>query len=169
MWAHPGKKLLFMGQEIGQRDEWNHDASVPWWILEFEPHRKLQNLARELNRIYSSNPALYEVDFHYTGFEWIDFRDAESSIIAFLRRAEDPADFILFCCNFTPMPREAYDFGVPEPGLYEEILNTDSEFFGGSNIGNGGLLSTNPIPKHNHPQSLSVTLPPLAVVAFKKR
>ena len=169
MWAHPGKKLLFMGQEIGQRDEWNHDASVPWWILEFEPHRKLQNLARELNRIYRENPALYEVDFHYSGFEWIDFRDAESSIIAFIRRGEDPREFIVFCCNFTPVPRKSYEFGVPEEGFYEEILNTDSEYFGGTNLGNGGMLSSKSVPKHNHPQSISVTLPPLAVVAFRKR
>ena len=169
MWAHPGKKLLFMGQEIGQRDEWSHDASVPWWVLEFEPHRKLQNLARDLNRIYRANPALYEVDFHWTGFEWIDFHDAESSIIAFIRRAEDPKDFLVFCCNFTPVPRKAYEVGVPDEGFYEEILNTDSEYFGGSNLGNGGILSSKPVPMHNHAQSISVTLPPLAVVAFKKR
>jgi 1,4-alpha-glucan branching enzyme len=169
MWAHPGKKLLFMGQEIGQREEWNHDASVPWQTLEFEPHRKLQNLSRELNRIYRSSPALYEVDFHYSGFEWIDFRDAEASIIAFLRRAEDPEDFLVFCCNFTPVPRRGYEFGVPEAGFYEEILNTDSELFGGSNLGNGGMVSSRAIPKHDRAFSISVTLPPLSVVAFRKR
>ena len=168
MWTHPGKKLLFMGQEIGQREEWNHDASVPWHVLEFEPHRKLQNLARELNRIYRANPALYEVDFHHSGFEWIDFHDAESSVIAFLRRAEDPKDFLVFCCNFTPVPRKGYEFGVPEEGFYEEILNTDSEFFGGTNLGNGGMVSSRPIPKHDRPHSISVTLPPLAVVGFRK-
>jgi 1,4-alpha-glucan branching enzyme len=169
MWAHPGKKLLFMGQEIGQREEWNHDASIPWEVLEFDYHRKLQTMVRELNRIYRANPALYEVDFHYSGFEWIDFHDWESSIIAFLRRAEDPKDFLLFCCNFTPVPRQGYEFGVPEEGFYEEILNTDSELFGGSNIGNGGMVSSRPIPKHNRPQSIAVTLPPLSVVAFRKR
>jgi len=169
MWAHPGKKLLFMGQEIGQRDEWNHDASIPWEVLEFDYHRKLQNLARELNRIYRANPAMYEVDFHYSGFEWVDFHDWESSIIAFLRRAENPKDFLLFCCNFTPVPRQGYEFGVPEEGFYEEILNTDSEAFGGSNIGNGGMVSSRPIPRHNRAQSIAVTLPPLAVVAFRKR
>ncbi|MGA7240039.1 MAG: 1,4-alpha-glucan branching protein GlgB [Bryobacteraceae bacterium] len=169
MWAHPGKKLLFMGQEIGQREEWNHDASVPWYVLEFEPHRKLQNLSRELNRIYRESPALYEVDFHHSGFEWIDFHDAESSVIAFLRRAEDPKDFLVFCCNFTPVPRKGYEFGVPEEGFYEEILNTDSELFGGTNSGNGGMVSSRPVPKHDRPHSISVTLPPLAVVGFKKR
>src|SRR5436190_1374471 len=125
MWAHPGKKLLFMGQEIGQREEWNHDRGIRWELLEFDPHRKLQALVRELNRLYRANPALYEVDFHYRGFEWVDFHDWESSTIAFLRRAEDPKDFLLFCCNFTPVPRTGYEFGVPEEGFYEEILNTD--------------------------------------------
>jgi 1,4-alpha-glucan branching enzyme len=168
MWAHPGKKLMFMGQEIGQREEWNNDVGVRWELLEFDLHRKLQLLSSELNRLYRSNPAMYQVDFHYTGFEWVDFHDGENSIIAFLRRAEDPADFILFCCNFTPVPRRLYEFGVPEAGFYQEILNTDSELFGGSNMGNGGMVSSRPSPKHNRPFSIAVTLPPLAVVAFKK-
>jgi 1,4-alpha-glucan branching enzyme len=168
MWVHPGKKLLFMGQEIGQREEWNHDQGIRWELLQFDLHRQLQSLTRELNRVYKANPALYEVDFHYTGFEWVDFHDGANSIIAFLRRAEDPKDFILVCCNFTPVPREGYEFGVPEEGFYQEILNTDSEYFGGTNMGNGGCLSTRPIPKHNRTHSIAVTLPPLAVVAFKK-
>ena len=168
MWAHPGKKLLFMGQEIGQREEWNCNTGVRWELLEFDYHRKLQALMRELNRLYRSSPALYQVDFHYSGFEWIDFHDWEASIIAFLRRAEDPSDFILFCCNFTPVPRQGYEFGVPEEGFYEEILNTDSELFGGSNMGNGGCVSSRPVPKHNRPYSIAVTLPPLAVVACQR-
>jgi 1,4-alpha-glucan branching enzyme len=169
MWAHPGKKLLFMGQEIGQREEWNHDRGIRWELLEYDPHRKLQSLVRELNRLYRSNPAYYQVDFHYQGFEWIDFRDVEHSIISFLRRAEDPEDFLVFCCNFTPLPRKLYDIGVPQAGVYEEILNTDSELFGGSNMGNGGAVTSTPVPKHGRPHSLSITLPPLAVVAFRKR
>jgi 1,4-alpha-glucan branching enzyme len=169
MWVHPGKKLLFMGQEIGQREEWNHDRGVRWELLEFEPHRKLQALATELNRLYRANPALYQVDFHYTGFEWVDFHDGDSSVIAFLRRAEDPADYLLICCNFTPVARQGYEFGVPEEGFYQEILNTDSELFGGSNVGNGGLVSSRPVPRHNRKHSIAVTLPPLAVVVFKKR
>jgi 1,4-alpha-glucan branching enzyme len=169
MWAHPGKKLLFMGQEIGQREEWNCNTGVRWELLEFDYHRQLQALMRELNRLYRASPALYQVDFHYTGFEWIDFHDWEASVIAFLRRAEDPSDFILFCCNFTPVPRQGYEFGVPEEGFYEEILNTDSELFGGSNMGNGGCVSSRPVPKHNRPNSIAVTLPPLSVVAFRKR
>jgi 1,4-alpha-glucan branching enzyme len=169
MWSHPGKKLLFMGQDIGQREEWNSAGQVRWELLEFDYHRKLQALVRELNRIYRSSPALYQVDFHYRGFEWVDFRDSTDSVIAFLRRAEDPRDFILFCCNFTPVPRTGYEFGVPEEGFYEEILNTDSQQFGGSNVGNGGLVSSRPIPKHGREFSIAVTLPPLGVVAFRKR
>jgi len=169
MWGHPGKKLLFMGQDIGQREEWNSAGQVRWELLQFDYHRKLQVLVRELNRLYRANPALYQVDFHYRGFEWVDFHDSANSVIAFLRRAEDPRDFILFCCNFTPVPRAGYEFGVPEEGFYEEILNTDSELFGGSNLGNGGIVSTRPIAMHGHESSIAVTLPPLAVVAFRKR
>jgi 1,4-alpha-glucan branching enzyme len=169
MWGHPGKKLLFMGQDIGQREEWNSGGQVRWELLQYDLHRKLQALVRELNRIYRSSPALYQVDFNYRGFEWVDFHDSANSVIAFLRRAEDPKDFILFCCNFTPVPRAGYEFGVPEEGFYEEILNTDSELFGGSNLGNGGMVSTRPIPMHGHKVSIAVTLPPLAVVAFRRR
>ena len=122
-----------------------------------------------MNRLYRENPALYQVDFHYSGFEWVDFHDWENSIISFLRRAEDPADFLLVCCNFTPVARKLYEVGVPEEGFYQEILNTDSELFGGSNLGNGGLVSSRPIAKHNRPNSIAITLPPLAVVVFRKR
>jgi 1,4-alpha-glucan branching enzyme len=169
MWGHPGKKLLFMGQEIGQREEWSYRLGIRWDLLQFDYHRKLQALVRELNRLYRSSPALYQVDFHHSGFEWIDFHDADNSIIVFLRRGEDPHDFLLFCCNFTPMPREDYTVGVPEPGLYEEILNTDSDFFGGSNLGNAGVVKSVAVAKHNQPQSIPVMLPPLAVVVFRKR
>jgi 1,4-alpha-glucan branching enzyme len=168
MWAHPGKKLLFMGSEIGQPWEWSHNGSVPWDLLQYDYHRKLQSLVRELNALYKREPAMYEVDFHYSGFEWVDFHDADNSIIAFLRRAEN-GSAILFCCNFTPVPREGYRFGVPDEGFYEEILNTDSEAFGGGNIGNGGLVTSDPSPQHGRPFSISVKLPPLAVVAFRKR
>jgi 1,4-alpha-glucan branching enzyme len=169
MYAHPGKKLLFMGSEVGQYEEWNANGSVRWELLQFEPHRRLQLLAQELNRFYRDQPALYEVDFHYSGFEWVDFHDVENSVIAFLRRAQDPAEFLLFCCNFTPVTREQYEFGVPEEGFYQEVLNTDAERFGGSNTGNAGLVSSRPVPRHGRKYSIALTLPPLAVVAFKKR
>jgi len=169
MWAPPRQEAALhgTGNRPARRVELRHRLALG--TAGIDCHRKLQTLVRELNRLYRSSPALYQVDFNYTGFEWIDFHDWEASIIAFLRRAEDPADFILFCCNFTPVPRQGYEFGVPEEGFYEEILNTDSELFGGSNMGNGGCVSSRPVPKHNRPYSIAVTLPPLAVVAFRKR
>ena len=167
MYAHPGKKLLFMGSEIGQWEEWNYERGLPWELLHFDFHRKLQSLVRELNRLYSTHPAFYEVDFHWEGFEWVDFRDVDGSTISFIRRGKSRAPFILFVCNFTPVPRLNYRVGVPDPGLYREILNTDSELFGGGNLGNAGAIQSEPIGYNNHYHSLSITLPPLAVVAFE--
>ncbi len=168
MYAHPGKKLLFMGCEIGQVEEWNSDASVRWDLLNFDYHRKLQTCARELNRFYRDEPALWEVDFNYNGFEWVDFRDMENSIIAFLRWREGHKDFVVFVCNFTPVPRKRYRVGVPKPGLYQEIFNTDADMFGGGNIGNGPEWTpTEDVYFHQHPQSMSITLPPLAMIAFR--
>ncbi len=169
MYVHPGKKLLFMGSEIGQYEEWNANGSVRWELLQFEPHRRLQLFVQELNQFYRSQPALYEVDYHWEGFEWVDFHDVESSIIVFLRRAKDPKDFVLVCCNFTPVVRERYEVGVPEEGFYEEVLNSDAAMFGGTNAGNGGMVSSRHVARHNRQHSIAVTLPPLAVVAFRKR
>jgi 1,4-alpha-glucan branching enzyme len=168
MWGYPGKKLLFMGQEMGQREEWNANTGVRWELLEFALHRKLQDLVRHLNHFYRANPALYQVDFHWPGFEWVDFHDADNSVISFIRRAEDPKDWLLFCCNFTPTPQQGYRFGVPEEGFYREILNTDSELYGGSNMGNGAGVASGPIPMHGRKQSIAITLPPVAVVVFRK-
>jgi 1,4-alpha-glucan branching enzyme len=167
MFGHPGKKLLFMGSEIGQYEEWNYAAGLPWDLLQYDYHRKLQTLARELNRLYRAEPAMHEVDFHWSGFEWVDFHDVDHSIIAFLRRAENPDDFLLFCCNFTPVPHPGYRFGVPAGGFYSEIFNTDADMFGGSNMGNGSGVSSEPVNAHGRDQSILVTLPPLAVVVFK--
>jgi 1,4-alpha-glucan branching enzyme len=167
MYAHPGKKLLFMGTEIADYDEWNHDVSIPWEVLQYPLHAGVQTLVRELNRIYRAEPALYQVDFDYTGFEWIDISDIENSVISFLRRGSDPNECIIFACNFTPVPREKYIIGVPQPGFYREILNTDSALFGGTNMGNSGGLMAKEQPSHGRPCRLSITLPPLAVVAFK--
>jgi len=169
MYGHPGKKLLFMGQEIGQYEEWNCETGTHWELLEFDSHRKLQLLAQELNRLYHTEAALYQVDFHHSGFEWVDFHDVESSVISFLRRAEDPSDYLMFVCNFTPVPRYGYRLGVPEEGFFEEILNTDSELFGGSNVGNGGMVSSEAVPSHGHPHSVVLTLPPLAVLVLRPR
>ena len=167
MYGHPGKKLLFMGSEIGQYEEWNCDTGTRWDLLGFDYHRKLQLLVQELNRLYRSEPALYQVDYHHSGFEWVDFHDIDGSTISFLRRAQDSRDFLLFACNFTPVPRYGFRIGVPEEGLYEEILNTDSGMFGGSNVGNGGMVSSEAIPNHGRPHSILITLPPLGVLVFK--
>jgi len=167
MYAHPGKKLLFMGCELGQYEEWSHDTGLVWELLQFDYHRQLQGLVRHLNEFYASQKSLYQVDYHYSGFEWVDFHDVEGSIISFLRRAEDPGDYLLFVCNFTPVPREGYAIGVPEEVFFEEVLNTDAAQFGGSNMGNGGMVSTQPVKMHGRPASISITLPPLSVVAFR--
>ncbi|MGA3026984.1 MAG: 1,4-alpha-glucan branching protein GlgB [Bryobacteraceae bacterium] len=166
MYTHPGKKLLFMGSEIGQWNEWNHDRSVEWDLLQFEPHRKLQNFVRDLNRLYRAHPALYDVDFQWQGFEWVDFHDVDHSVISFLRRPRNGKPFLLMVCNFTPTPHLKYRVGVPDPGLYREIFNSDAEIYGGSNMGNGGGAGTQPVAFNNHYHSLEITLPPLAVVVF---
>ena len=140
---------------------------MQWELTQFDFHRKLQDFVRELNRLYSSHPALYEVDHSWEGFEWVDFHDYENSIISFIRRPRSRTPFLLLCCNFTPVPRMNYRIGVPDPGMYREILNSDSEMFGGSNVGNGGVLASVPIAASNHYHSLSVTLPPLGVVVFE--
>jgi 1,4-alpha-glucan branching enzyme len=167
MFGHPGRKLLFMGCEIGQTSEWNYADSVAWHLLQYPIHSRLQTMVKELNWLYRREPALHEVDDDYGGFEWIDFRDAEASIVSFIRFAQNRDDFIVFCCNFTPMPRQRYRIGVPKAGIYREIFNTDAEMFGGSNMGNGGSAASEAVECHGRPFSLSVTLPPLAVVAFK--
>ncbi len=169
MYAHPGKKLLFMGSEVGQYEEWNYNSSVSWELLQHDYHRKLQDMVREINHFYRQQPALYEVDVHYTGFEWVDFHDVENSIIGFLRKAQNPNDFILFCCNFTPVVRQGYAFGVPADGIYDEIFNTDTESFDGSNVRNPHRIPAQSVQRHGRTHSISITLPPLAVVAFRRR
>ena len=166
MYGHPGKKLLFMGSEIGNWDEWNHERGLPWELLHFEFHRKLQVFVRELNWLYRTHPAFYEVDYHWGGFEWVDFRDVDGSTISFIRRPQGGNPFLLFVCNFTPVPRWNFRVGVPDPGYYREVFNSDAEMFGGSNLGNAGGVMSEPIGYNNHYHSLSITLPPLAVAIF---
>jgi 1,4-alpha-glucan branching enzyme len=167
MYGHPGKKLLFMGCEFGQTEEWNESVSLPWHLLQYAYHSKLQTLVKELNWFYRREAALNQVDDDYSGFEWIDFRDAEASTISFLRYSRNRQEFLVFCCNFTPVPRHNYRIGVPQRGRYAEIFNTDSEMFGGSNMGNSGAVWADEIASHGRPASLSITVPPLAVVVFK--
>jgi 1,4-alpha-glucan branching enzyme len=169
MFSHPGKKLLFMGCDLADWNEWDHNAAVPWRIEEFAPHAGVRRLVQELNRLHREEPALHEVDFSFEGFEWIDFHDVESSVISFLRRGENPSEYIVVVCNFTPVVRPNYGVGVPEQGFYREILNTDAAEFGGSGVGNmGGVISLHE-ERHGRPASIMITLPPLSVVAFKRQ
>jgi len=168
MFGHPGKKLMFQGAEIGQWEEWNESQSVRWDLIQHELHRKLQRFVRDLNFLYRAHPALYEVDYHWQGFEWVDFRDIDHSIIAFLRRPKDRnKPCLLFCCNFTPEPHQAYRLGVPDPGTWREIFNSDAQEYGGSGMGNGGAVAAESFFYQGHYHSLRVTLPPLGVVVFE--
>jgi 1,4-alpha-glucan branching enzyme len=136
-------------------------------LLNFSYHRQLQTFVSELNALYRREPSLYQIDDDFRGFEWIDFHDVESSVISFVRYAQNREDFIVFVCNFTPVPRSNYRIGVPKAGGYREILNSDAEMFGGSNMGNGGHVAAEPTASHGRPASVSLTLPPLAVIALK--
>jgi 1,4-alpha-glucan branching enzyme len=162
-WAQPGKKLLFMGGEIGQWREWHHEESLDWHLLQYPPHEGVRKLVEDLNRLYCSKPALYERDCEPTGFEWVDCSDWQSSVISFLRKGAGP-EVILVACNFTPVPRVRYRLGVPFGGTWRELLNTDSEAYGGSGVGNFGGVVADEVAAHGRPFSLSLTLPPLAVV-----
>ncbi|MDP2886145.1 MAG: 1,4-alpha-glucan branching protein GlgB [Ignavibacteria bacterium] len=169
MYAFPGKKLLFMGGEFGQWIEWNHDSSLDWHLLSYDSHQGVQRLIDSLHKLYKTEAALHEVDFEYRGFEWIDFQDSASSVIAFERKARDPQNRVVVVCNFTPVPRYGYRIGVSEPGHYQELLNTDSLYFGGSNLGNSGELVADEVPFHHHPASVRLTLPPLSVLYLKRK
>lgn len=167
MWGHPGKKMLFMGCEIGQWWEWNHDDSLQWHLLEYDRHRGLQRYVADLNRLYASQPAFHQVDYDWTGFQWIDLHDSDHSTLTYFRRAKDPSDIVVCALNLTPVPREAYRMGVPTAGYYRELLNSDSEMYGGSNMGNAGGVQAESMPWHGQPFSVVITLPPLAAVFFK--
>ena len=167
MWAHPGKKLLFMGGEFAQWKEWDWENSLDWVLLNYESHKGVQRLIKDLNRVLKENPALYELDFEPEGFEWIDFADWEKSIISFLRKDRSGKNLILVVCNFTPVPRYNYRIGVPKKGYWEEIINTDAKEYWGSGVGNLGGKEAEAIPFHNRPYSLSLTLPPLGVLYLR--
>ncbi len=168
MYAHPGKKLLFMGCEFGQWAEWSDSKSLDWHLLDWENHQGVQKLVRDLNAVNKKEKALHQNDFDWRGFEWIDFNDADRSVISFVRRAKDPSDFLVVVLNFTPAVHHDYKIGVPEPGEYEIIMNSDSEFYGGSNVGNVNLHATSG-DWQNQPASLQLTIPPLAGVIIKPK
>jgi len=168
MWTHPGKKLLFMGSEFGQEHEWNNESSLDWHLMEQGEHKGVHALIRDLNRIYRELPPLHELDTEPAGFAWIDCNDRDNSVLTWLRRARDAEDITITACNFTPMVREGYRIGVPHGGFYAEVLNSDSEWYGGSNVHNEGGRHAEEIPWHGHPFSINVTLPPLGAVVFKR-
>jgi 1,4-alpha-glucan branching enzyme len=169
MWCHPGKKLLFMGGEFGQWHEWNFDESLQWHLCQFDSHRGLAKAVADLNHLVRREKALHELDFDGRGFEWIDCHNWQDSVLAFVRRAADPDDFLIACCNFTPVSREGYQLGVPHAGLYDEVFNSDSGWYGGGNLGNAGAIAASPVPHHGHEHSVSLTLPPLAAVVLRPR
>ncbi|MFN7093139.1 MAG: alpha amylase C-terminal domain-containing protein, partial [Allorhizobium sp.] len=166
MWAHPGKKLLFMGCEIGQETEWNHDGSIVWDLLDNPQHAGVQRLISDLNRIYATEPALTYGDVNPQGFDWAIGDDAENSIFGMLRWPEDRSSCVLAISNMTPMPRHGYRVGVPEAGRWTEILNSDAGVYGGSNLGNSEAWSEEH-PSHGKAQSIMLTLPPLSTIFLR--
>ncbi|HKT81625.1 MAG TPA: alpha amylase C-terminal domain-containing protein, partial [Vicinamibacterales bacterium] len=169
MYGHPGKKLLFMGSEFGQWQEWSHDRSLDWPLLDDPAHAALRRYVQALNWIYHSEPALHENDFDQSGFSWIDCHDNENSVLSFCRFGKDPSEFVVVLLNFTPVPRSGYRIGVPLAGTYVELINSDSAIFGGSNVGNGGQIESVAAASHGYPHSLQLTIPPLACLILKRR
>ncbi|HEY2988789.1 MAG TPA: 1,4-alpha-glucan branching protein GlgB [Candidatus Binatia bacterium] len=167
MYAQPAKKLLFMGGEIGQRDEWMHDGSVEWHLLQYPPHVGLRQWMADLNRFYAAETALHELDCDPAGFEWIDCNDAEGSTVSLMRKGKSTGDIVLVACNFTPVPRLHYRVGAPRGGYWREMLNSDAVEYSGSGMGNAGGVEASGAPLHGRPHSLTITLPPLAAVFFK--
>ena len=167
MYGHPGKKLLFMGDEIAPWTEWTHENSIDWHLLQWDSHKGIKRLVTDLNRLYKNEPALHQIDFEWQGFDWLDLHDWENSVIAFARRGRSPNDLIVVVCNFTPVPRDDYRIGVPVGGFYQELLNTDSEIYSGSNLGNSGGVWAVPEPMAGKPFRLSLRLPPLGVLFLK--
>jgi 1,4-alpha-glucan branching enzyme len=167
MYSHPGKKLMFMGCEFGQGREWNYDSSLDWHALDQPLNKGVQRFVQDLNRTYRGEHALHEVDFDPSGFQWIDCNDSENSVVSFIRRARHGDDFVVAILNFTPVPRDGYRIGVPAPGPYLELVNSDGELYGGSNVGNGGTIFSEEIASHGHDQSLRLTLPPLGFLLLK--
>ncbi len=167
MYTTPGKKLLFMGDEIAQWREWNHESSLDWHLLEDPAHEGMRRFVRDAGRVYRDEPALHELDCDHQGWEWVDASDWQQSIVAYLRKGTSPDDVVLVGCNFTPVPRHNYLVGVPRSGYWSEILNSDAEEYGGSGLGNLGGVEAAPVPNHGRPYSINLTLPPLGVVVLK--
>jgi len=168
MWGHPGKKLMFMGCEFGQKSEWQHDESLEWSVMQYPLHSGLRRWVEDLNRFYRSEAALYQQDFCHDGFQWMDCNYAEKSVVSFVRRGYSPDDVLLVICNFTPVVRKNYLVGVPSGGVWHEVLNSDTKLYGGSGVGNFGAVEAGPVAANEMYHSLMLSLPPLAVLFFKK-
>lgn len=169
MWTHPGRKLLFMGSEFGQWNEWDHNKSLDWLLLDFESHRGIKKLVADLNKLYLENPSLYELDFESAGFEWIDAMNHADSILSYVRKGQDPNEQLIVTLNLTPVVREGYRLGVPKPGYYAECFNSDSEHYGGSNVGNYPGAESQAIGAQGREHSIEITLPPLGCLIFKNQ
>jgi 1,4-alpha-glucan branching enzyme len=167
MYAMPGKKLLFMGSEIAQRNEWNHDSSIDWHLRQYEPHRGVERWVADLNRLYRSEPALYTLDTTWEGFQWIDFHDHAASVMCMMRKSGTVCEEVVIICNFTPVPRHHYRFGLPHGGRWRELLNSDSTYYGGSGVGNAGHIWAEALPWQGQPYSAALTIPPLGVLYLK--
>jgi 1,4-alpha-glucan branching enzyme len=165
MFTYPGKKLLFMGCEFAQSTEWNFNRALDWYVLEYPQHQGIRNLIKDLNKLYTIHSALFKHDFEHQGFEWIDCHDVQQSVISYRRKSA--TEDLIIVLNFTPIPREFYRVGVPFEGSYTEIFNSDSVYYGGSNVGNSIALSE-PEPWMNQPHSINLTLPPLAAIVLKR-
>jgi 1,4-alpha-glucan branching enzyme len=167
MYAMPGKKLLFMGAELGQRSEWNHDGSIEWHLRQYGFHAGVERWVSDLNRVYREEPALFVNDTTWEGFEWIDFHDASSSVMCMMRKCGQVCEEVVVICNFTPVPRHHYRFGVPHGGWWLEILNSDANYYGGGGMGNGGRAWAEMLPWQGQPYSITLTLPPLSALFLK--
>ncbi|NNG12617.1 MAG: 1,4-alpha-glucan branching enzyme, partial [Halobacteria archaeon] len=166
MFTSPGKKLLFMGNEIAQGREWNIEMDIEWYLLDYEYHRGVQTLVSDLNKLYRETPALHRLDFSSEGFEWIDANAADESMLSYIRRSGD--EFVVVALNFTPVPRNGYRIGIPAGGSYQERFNSDSGYYGGSDVGNRGQVEAEAVPWSGHPYSIVLTLPPLAGIVLQR-
>jgi 1,4-alpha-glucan branching enzyme len=164
MWAHPGKKLIFMGGEFGQEREWDHDRSLDWHLLDDPMHAGLKQLMSDMNRAYKKNPALWELDHEPEGFQWIDANDADNNVISFYRTDKARKKYLVCISNLSPVPRSGFRVGLPTGGSFREVLNTDAESYGGTNVGNMGKAKAEKTPWHGLDHSAMVTLPPLGTI-----
>ena len=167
MFTHPGSKLLFMGGEFAQSAEWNHDRSLDWHLLDYELHRGIREIVKDLNSLYKNEKALYKYAFEQRGFQWIDYGDRENSVMIYQRQADEREDMMIIVCNFTPAVRYLYRIGVPYRGQWKEVFNSDDQKYGGSGVLNQGLLNTSPVKFHSRDYSISLNLPPLAISILK--